>query len=193
MFLTHNAIAQAVLFKFWGGGVEWDWVHLVRWPLFGQLYQPWSSHVEQPCGAVGEMRNGEENRSTHRKTGLSATLSATNLTWPEPGSNLGRCGGKPATAWGMTLPAQAVSRWFPNSKAFVRAQVRSYGICGGQSGTGAGFLRVLQFLLPILIPPIAPHSSLSSGTGIIGPTLAGEPSGLSLTSSTETTVWGSRW
>jgi hypothetical protein len=32
-------------------------------------------------------------------------------------------------------------------------------ICGEQSGTGAGFLRVLGFLLPILIPPIAPLSS----------------------------------
>jgi hypothetical protein len=32
----------------------------------------------------------------------------------------------------------------------------SCGICGGQSGTGAGFLRVLRFPLPILIPPTAP-------------------------------------
>jgi hypothetical protein len=31
-------------------------------------------------------------------------------------------------------------------------------ICGGQSGTGVGFLRVLRFPLPILIPPTAPHS-----------------------------------
>jgi hypothetical protein len=31
------------------------------------------------------------------KTCSSATLSTTNPTWPEPGSNPGRCGGKVAT------------------------------------------------------------------------------------------------
>jgi hypothetical protein len=38
--------------------------------------------------------------------------------------------------------------------------VRSCGICGGQSDTGEGFLRVLRFSLP-LMPPTAPHSSTS--------------------------------
>jgi hypothetical protein len=56
---------------------------------------------------------------------------------------------------------QAVSRRFPTTVAWVRAQVRLCGICGGQSGTGAGFLRVLLFPLPILIPTAAPHSSSS--------------------------------
>jgi hypothetical protein len=55
--------------------------------------------------------------------------------------------------------AQAVSRRLPTAADRVRAQVRSCGICGGQSGTGAGLLRVLGFPLPILIPPTAPHSS----------------------------------
>jgi hypothetical protein len=52
--------------------------------------------------------------------------------------------------------AQAVSRWLPTAAARVRSQIRSCGICGGQSGTGAGFLLVLRFPLPILIPPTAP-------------------------------------
>jgi hypothetical protein len=55
--------------------------------------------------------------------------------------------------------AQAVSRWLPTAAGRVRAQVRSCGICGGQIGTGAGFLWVLPFPLPIIISPTAPHSS----------------------------------
>jgi hypothetical protein len=52
--------------------------------------------------------------------------------------------------------AQAVGRWLLTVAARVRARVSSCGICGEQSGTGAGFLRVLRFLLPIFIPPTAP-------------------------------------
>jgi hypothetical protein len=68
--------------------------------------------------------------------------------------------------------AQTVSHRFPTATSRVRAQVSLCGIYGGQSGTGAGFLLVLRFLLPILIPPTAPHSSLSSGAGTIGQLVA---------------------
>jgi hypothetical protein len=54
--------------------------------------------------------------------------------------------------------AQAVSHRLPIAAARVRAQVRSCGICGGQSDIVAGSLRVLRFPLPILILT-APHSS----------------------------------
>jgi hypothetical protein len=53
-------------------------------------------------------------------------------------------------------------------KRTVRALARSYKICGLRSGTGAGFLRVLPFPLPILISPTAPHSSsIVAGTVVI--------------------------
>jgi hypothetical protein len=53
------------------------------------------------------------------------------------------------------------SHQFPTTAAWVQAQVRLCGICGGQGGTGAGFLRIRQFPLLILIPPTTPHSSSS--------------------------------
>jgi hypothetical protein len=46
--------------------------------------------------------------------------------------------------------AQAVSIRLPAAAARVRVRVKSCGICGGQSGTGAGFLPVLQFPLPLI-------------------------------------------
>jgi hypothetical protein len=78
--------------------------------------------------------------------------------------------------------AQAVSHWRPIAAARVRARVWSCGICGGQSGAGAGFLRVLRFPLPICIPPIAPQSPSSIIWGLYNrPEEAAVPSGLSPT------------
>jgi hypothetical protein len=77
---------------------------------------------------------------------------------------------------------QAVSRWLSTAAARVRARVWTYGICGGQSVTGAGFLRVLRFPLPIFIPPIAPQSPSSVICDWYNrPVVAAVPSGLSLT------------
>jgi hypothetical protein len=62
--------------------------------------------------------------------------------------------------------AEAVGRWLPIAAARVQSRVWSSGSCGGQSGAGAGFLRILRFPLPF-IPP----NSLSSqppGAGTIG-------------------------
>jgi hypothetical protein len=56
-------------------------------------------------------------------------------------------------------------------------RVWSSGICGGQSGVGAGFLRVLRFPLPF-IPPNYPFSK-SPGAGTIGQWMADVPSGSS--------------
>jgi hypothetical protein len=72
--------------------------------------------------------------------------------------------------------AQAVSHWLPTAVAQVQAQVWSCGICGGQNGARAGFLRVLQFPLPIFHQLLHNHQHLSSGAGTIS-----LPSELSLT------------
>jgi hypothetical protein len=76
--------------------------------------------------------------------------------------------------------AQAVSRWLPTAAGRVRSRVWLSGICGGQSGPGMGFLRVLRFPLPIFIPPNSP-SSQSPGAGKIGQSVAAVPSGPSWT------------
>jgi hypothetical protein len=52
--------------------------------------------------------------------------------------------------------AQAVRCWLPTAAARVRLRA-ACGVCGGQSGTEAGFPRILRFPLPI-IPPISPSS-----------------------------------
>jgi hypothetical protein len=61
--------------------------------------------------------------------------------------------------------AQAISRWLPNSASRVRAKVRTCGVCGGQSNTGAGFLRVFRPPLQILIQPTPILSSASNIRG----------------------------
>jgi hypothetical protein len=66
--------------------------------------------------------------------------------------------GTGALSPGKAAGAQAVSLWLSTAAARVRSRVCSSGICGGQSGAGAGFLRVLRFPLAIFIPPIAPQS-----------------------------------
>jgi hypothetical protein len=82
---------------------------------------------------------------------------------------------------GRAIP-QAVSRWIPTAAARVRARgLVICGICGGQSGAGAGFFRVLRFPLPIFIPPNSP-SSQSPGAGTIGHSVADVPSGPSMDS-----------
>jgi hypothetical protein len=115
----------------------------------------------------------------------------TGIVWPilQPLSEL--VGSKAVTI------AQVVSRRLPTAASRVRAQVRSCGICVGQSGIDAGFLRVLRFPLPILIPPTAPHPSSFIIRGWYSKTNNGRdvPSGLSLTPWVKTSwlKWWSFW
>jgi hypothetical protein len=71
--------------------------------------------------------------------------------------------------------AQTVSRWLPIVAALVCVR-STCGVFGGQSDTGAGFLRALRSPLPI-IPPISPSSSSPPGAGTIGLLVAAKPSG----------------
>jgi hypothetical protein len=48
--------------------------------------------------------------------------------------------------------AQAVSRRLLTAEARFRAQNSQWGFCGGQSGTGTGFIQVLRFSPVTIIP-----------------------------------------
>jgi hypothetical protein len=58
---------------------------------------------------------------------------------------------------------QAVSCRLPTATTWVQSQFESCEIYGEQTGIGAGFLAVLRFPVPILIPPNAPPSSVIWG------------------------------
>jgi hypothetical protein len=67
--------------------------------------------------------------------------------------------------------AQGVSPRLPTALARVRSQVRSRGVYGRQSDTGAGFLRVLRFPLSILISPPALDSLIIESSTLCSLTL----------------------
>jgi hypothetical protein len=71
-------------------------------------------------------------------------------------------------AYEVRAGAQAVNGRLPTAADPVRFQVKSCGICGGQSRTGAGSLRGLRLPFPLSIPLISPQSSSSSRAGTIG-------------------------
>jgi hypothetical protein len=54
--------------------------------------------------------------------------------------------------------SSGVSHRLPTMSAWVQSQLRLCRTCDGQNGTGASFLQILPFYLPIFIPPITPHS-----------------------------------
>jgi hypothetical protein len=65
------------------------------------------------------------------------------------------------TSYRCLAIVKAVSCRLPTAAARVRAQVRSCGICGGQSGAGGGYIRVFRFPLPILIKSTASYSLIA--------------------------------
>jgi hypothetical protein len=72
---------QSIFFSFLGLG--WGWVHLLRRPLIGLLYQLRMIDGDE-CVAVGGMRISRGNRSTRRKTApvsLCPPQNPHDMTW----------------------------------------------------------------------------------------------------------------
>jgi hypothetical protein len=119
--------------------------------------------------STAPLLNGVMLNYSYLSTGTALTLSfrglLTGFTPPRSIRQIKKIGPqlKPYLAFQGLAIAQVVSCRLPMAETRVRSQVRLCGICGGQSGTGVGFLRVLRFPLPILIPLNAPYSSIIRG------------------------------
>jgi hypothetical protein len=61
---------------------------------------------------------------------------------------------------GWPCSSSGINRRISMLATWVRSQLKSCGNCGGHSETGAGFLQILRVLLPILIQPNSPYSSI---------------------------------
>jgi hypothetical protein len=89
-------------FKFLGVG--WEWVHLVRRPIFGLLYQPQMMDDDE-CGVVSGMRIGRGNKSTRRKPApvpLGPPQILHDLTWDRTWAAV--VGSRQLTSWAMARP-----------------------------------------------------------------------------------------
>jgi hypothetical protein len=82
----------------------WDWVHLVRRPITGLLYQPRMIDDDE-CAAVGGMRIGRGNRNTWRRPPwipLCSPQIPQYLTWAR--TRAAAVGSRRLTAWAMARP-----------------------------------------------------------------------------------------
>jgi hypothetical protein len=94
------------------------WLHLVHELLVALHYQP---RIIDEYGTVGGMRIARGNKWSHKICPI-ATLSTTDRTWPDLGSNLGFRSRKPAanclsygTTYKMPLPATHSACFVQNS------------------------------------------------------------------------------
>jgi hypothetical protein len=93
-----------VVFFIYFLGVGWDWVHLVRRPLIGLLYQLRMIDDEE-CGAFGGKRIGRGNGITRRKLApvpLCPPQIPHDLTWAR--TRAAAVGIQWLTAWVVALP-----------------------------------------------------------------------------------------
>jgi hypothetical protein len=85
--------SASIFFNSHSGGWSPNWVHSARRPLIGLLYLP--RVTVRMENLVELIWQGKQEYS--EKSCPNATLSTINPTSPDPGSNPGRRGGKPAT------------------------------------------------------------------------------------------------
>jgi hypothetical protein len=65
-------------------------------PFIGLLYQPWMIDNDD-CGTTSGVYEWQRKRKFVEESCPSAAVSTTGITWLDPRSNPGQCGGKPAT------------------------------------------------------------------------------------------------
>jgi hypothetical protein len=124
--VSNLCFAYLVIFFFQFLGVGSAWVHLVRRPLFGLLYQP--RMIDDECAVLGGMRIGRGNRNTRRKR-VPMTLCAPqipyDLNW---NATRARRGGKPATN-GLSYGTASASLTLITNTRFRNAERTVYCHC----------------------------------------------------------------
>jgi hypothetical protein len=101
-------------------GVGWDWIHLVRRPLTGLLYQP--RMIDDERGAVGGLRIGRGNRSARRKptpVPLCPPQIPHDLFWAR--SQASAVGSRRLTFWAMIRPLPNTN-WVDTSPYFFKTR-----------------------------------------------------------------------
>jgi hypothetical protein len=126
----------------YSGGWSPNWVHSARRPLTGLLYLPrvivrMENLVEWMAGETEVL--GENLPHCPPQIPLDQTRDWTRAA---------AMGSQRLTASVMARPHQAVSHRHFTATAWFRALNNLRRICGEESSTGAGFLRVLRFPLP---------------------------------------------
>jgi hypothetical protein len=150
-----------------------DWMMEIRpsterWKCYSSLCPEWFRERVFPSGK-GLRRMDITNTELPATCILPLFVIVISICWRRPGLYLNmhkylrviRDVRRMITSYGFqTMEEEAAYGWlritiYSTGEARVRSQVRSCEICGGESGTRTGFLRVLRSFPPILIPPTA--------------------------------------
>jgi hypothetical protein len=101
------------------------WVHLVRRPLIGLLYQP--QMIDDECEAVGGMRIGRGHQNTLRKpTLVPLSYHKFHMTWIR--TQTSAVGNRRLTTWAMARPAHDVARDHLRNVSLAKAETCVHSI-----------------------------------------------------------------